>query len=636
MNNFFDQQDRAHKLTSYLVFLFVCAVVGTIFMLYGALLLAHVFATNQSIDLWNLDYFFLASAIVCFTVGLGSLQKSQSLRGGGAVVATSMGGVRVEHGTADGQKRELLNVVGEMAIAASMPMPKVYVMPDASINAFAAGHTPQDAVIAVTQGTLDRLNRDELQGVIGHEFSHIANGDIALNLKLLGYVYGLLLLHIAGRKILYHVRFRGRSSRNNKAGNFVFALGMGLMVSGGIGWLFAQMIKSAVSRQREFLADASAVQFTRNSEGLANALRHISLGPTRSHVSSPNAAAASHLFFSPPTSAPAFFSTFATHPPIEERIRRLGAQPMIPAHSSQGKTGTTPIQTHVNHASAAMGVAAFASSGQVFSAQSASHESTGLQSASVSTALPPDLVHAQARLEVLPESLLKGAKVQINAIAIVYGLLLSGNDEIRIKQKQLIVAASPAVLDAIEKLESDLVAVERRSRLPLLELCVPSLSGLTPAAAMQLLKGVKALIQIGGKMSMAAYAFKTVLQYRLMTYFAAAPSPSIDSLSAVSRECQLLLSALARTGHNSPTDADYAFGYGHAQLPKSVRSLVSREMVACSLPALHEALKRVRLATVEVKGAIAQACTHVVLADNKTTDAEAGCWLCCLVRCRLS
>jgi Zn-dependent protease with chaperone function len=261
-------------------------------------------------------------------IGIVVALKRAELRQGGQVIAKALGGTRLDHQIADPKQRMLLNVGEEMAIAAGVPVPPVYLMPEAGINAFAAGYAPADAVIGITEGCLQQLNRDQLQGVVAHEFSHILNGDMRMNIRLIALLQGILFIGHAG---YYLLRSAGRSStaisigssrsKNNNGGG-IFALALGLMVLGYLGSFFGNLIKAAVSRQREFLADASAVQFTRNPQGIAGALKAIgAVGSRGSRVKHPNADEMSHLFFGEAISR--WTSLFATHPPLAERIKRI-------------------------------------------------------------------------------------------------------------------------------------------------------------------------------------------------------------------------------------------------------------------------------------------------------------------------
>jgi Zn-dependent protease with chaperone function len=280
--NFFEAQDKARRNTLWLIVLFVLAVAGLILLTNFFLLSILVYVKTKQIVFspemlyyyYSWKEFTIVSVGICLLVLGGSSYKALSLSGGGPTVAEMLGGRLVSHATTDLQQRQLLNVVEEMAIAAGMPIPQVYLLSDTSINAFAAGISPANAVIGITEGTLRRLSREELQGVIAHEFSHIANGDMRLNIRLIGLLHGILLIGLIGYFLVRSLRFAGRS-RSSKGGAgllAIAALGIGLMIIGYAGSFFGQWIKAIVSRQREYLADSSAVQFTRNQDGIAGAL----------------------------------------------------------------------------------------------------------------------------------------------------------------------------------------------------------------------------------------------------------------------------------------------------------------------------------------------------------------------------
>ncbi len=282
-------------------------------------------AIQWALQWWDPGLMLLVAFAVGLVVGGGSLYKIAQLAGGGKIVAEHLGGRLLHPDTSDHRERVLLNVVEEMSIASGTPTPPVYVLDSESgINAFAAGFSPTDAVIGVTRGTLEQLPRPELQGVIAHEFSHILNGDMRLNVRLIGVLHGILILGILGYFLLRSSMFsgmaRGRSSRDQSA-LALLAIGVGLMVVGFLGSFFGNGIKASVSRQREFLADASAVQFTRQPAGIADALKRIGGAMTGSGIQSPNAPEASHMFFGRATSG--LRGLFSTHPPLADRIRRI-------------------------------------------------------------------------------------------------------------------------------------------------------------------------------------------------------------------------------------------------------------------------------------------------------------------------
>jgi len=320
--DFFAQQDHARRKTKWLVVYFILAVISMIVMIYGVVVFAttyagsrhHYYQDQTPPALWNPVLFTEVALATVVIIFFASAYKTMALSGGGGAVAESLGGRLLASNTNDPDERKLLNVVEEMAIASGVPMPQVYVLDDEEgINAFAAGHSTSDAAVAVTRGCMTKLSRDELQGVIGHEFSHILNGDMKLNLRLIGILFGIFCIATIGRILM---QTRG-SSRDKNA---LPLIGLLLLAVGALGLFFGRLIQAAVSRQREFLADASSVQFTRNPAGLSGALQK--LGGYGSRVSSPHASDAGHLFFGNALSD-SLFGAMATHPPLEQRIRAI-------------------------------------------------------------------------------------------------------------------------------------------------------------------------------------------------------------------------------------------------------------------------------------------------------------------------
>ncbi|MCB0273081.1 MAG: M48 family metallopeptidase, partial [Bdellovibrionales bacterium] len=298
--NFFEQQDKTKKTTKKLIVLFSISVFALGCLNY--LIVQFYLSTSKSYSsvsyvgepgvhghqemhftLWDPKVFVLTVGITLLVILVVSIIKGLSLRDGGQSVAEMMGGIRIAHDTTNLNEKKLLNVVEEMALASGIPVPDVYILEENGINAFAAGHSIDDAVIGVTRGCIEKLNREELQGVVAHEFSHIFHGDMNINLYLISLLHGILFLHFVGR---FLVRSSGssRRSRNNQGGAIVIG-GLVLMVVGYVGYFFGRMIQSAISRQREYLADASAVQYTRNPHGISRALAKIGgfFHPSESH-----------------------------------------------------------------------------------------------------------------------------------------------------------------------------------------------------------------------------------------------------------------------------------------------------------------------------------------------------------------
>ncbi|MGD9265520.1 MAG: M48 family metallopeptidase, partial [Lysobacterales bacterium] len=322
--NFFEHQERSRRQTRWLVFLFLLAVLAIIAVIDIAILLAFG-AMNVEQQGWaapdtlQSNWTLLAGGafVTALVIALASLFKTMALRSGGGKVARDLGGSRVEADERDPLRRRLYNVVEEIALASGVPVPEVYVLErESAINAFAAGYTPADAAVAVTRGALEKLDRNELQGVIAHEFSHVFNGDMRLNIRLMGALFGILVLSLIGRKVLRGSLYAGRSRNSNGAPVMLIAVAVTLV--GYIGLFFGRWIKSAVSRQREYLADASAVQFTRDPDGIAGALKKIAVYSDASYLNA-ETEEVSHMLFGAGEKA----SMFATHPPLNDRIGRI-------------------------------------------------------------------------------------------------------------------------------------------------------------------------------------------------------------------------------------------------------------------------------------------------------------------------
>jgi len=427
--DFFDAQEHARKQTRLLVFLFGVAVVAIIGAVYLAVTAGNAYATGEArFDPGTLVMVALFTGLM---IGGGSAFRISSLRQGGGQVARMLGGREVPADTTDLAERRLLNVVEEMAVASGTPVPEVYIMDrEEGINAFAAGYSIHDAAVAVTRGTLDTLTRDELQGVIAHEFSHIMNGDMRLNIRLIGLLHGILLLAIVGRGILYaggRGGGRGRGGGGGGAGQIAI-LGIVLLLVGYIGVIFGKLIKAAISRQREYLADSSAVQFTRNPDGIAGALKKI--GGQGSRIRDHHAEEASHMFFASGLKL-SFGSVLATHPPLEKRIRRidptwdgdLDAEPRPESSARQEARQAERLRKEREEAKPD-GIE-LASAGAMIMA-------------SIGAPKGEHIRFAAALLRSMPEELRDAVHDQLGARAVVYALLLHGPDEVLTIQREIL------------------------------------------------------------------------------------------------------------------------------------------------------------------------------------------------------
>lgn len=619
--NFFEHQDRARRNTQQLVGLFVLSVLFIIITIYSAaVVIFRASIKNQAagLSLWNPQLFLTIAIPTVLIIGCGSWFKIQALKQGGGAIAKELGGRQLIAETASTDERQLLNVVEEMAIASGTAVPPVYVLDsELGINAFAAGYTPNDAVIGVTRGCLEQLSRDELQGVIGHEFSHILNGDMRLNLRLVGLLHGILFIYIAGRLILE------TRSRNDKE-NSLWQFGIALIVIGGIGVFCGRLIKSAVSRQREFLADASAVQFTRNPSGLGGALDKIAQYAYGSSLNSPHAEEHSHLFFGSALRFNFLEDLFATHPPLEQRIGRLKAESVrYPAQKNVPRAASSQnLQTGDTL------VAGLAGGGMVQTGADARVKVSPKQVVNqVGTVAPEHFAYAQTLLAQLPEPLQRAIQERQSSMAIVYGLLLdSQSPQVRSQQVEWLRQAEPSdIVEQTLNLSTYIDGLEPRTRLPLLDLTVPALRQCSTTQFQQLFKCIHSLAKMDGQWSLSEFALQTILWHRLQPYM----NPTADKTAQYTLVEQIwsdwivVLSGLARVGQNTPQAIAYAFRCGIERIPGGGQQSLPEAPPACNLSDFKKSLDRLSLASAPLKQAIVDACAHTVLLDNSVSIQEA-------------
>ena len=497
--NFFEQQAQARRSSTRLVVLFAMAVAGIVLAI--DLAVAMVVGVHWGV----LAFTTLATLAV---IGLGSLYRLASLRGGGDAVAMQLGGTPVPQDTSDASLRRLRNVVEEISIASGVPVPGLYVLEnEAAINAFAAGYSPSDAAIAVTRGALDRLNRDELQGVIAHEFSHVLNGDMRLNIRLMGVLFGILMISLIGRKVLY----LGGRSRDRGAGAILVAALVALVV-GSIGMFFARMIKASVSRSRERLADASAVQFTRQTAGLAGALKKIAGLPDGSRLSDrADAEEASHMLFG---DGVGFSGLFATHPPILERIHAL--EPGFRSEQLEGLrrqwTATPPSGLHEDRM---MGLDA--PHGALPARDARLAVTPPMVAAQVGTPEADDYQRADAIMHGMPDSLRSLAQSRAAVLPLVLGLLLDDDAAIRGRQLPEITArlGEDVARAALALHGGDLASLHPMQRLPLAAIAFPVLRRRPRPELEAFLDTVHAVVHGDGKVSLFEYCLARLLEVQL-------------------------------------------------------------------------------------------------------------------------
>jgi Zn-dependent protease with chaperone function len=671
--DFFDHQDRARRNTVLLTIYFALAIILIIASVYFALLAILVFSTEATdfpiqFGGWHPELLGSVIVVVSVIIATGSIFKIWMLGGHGETVAISLGGVKVPANTTALEERILLNVVEEMALASGTPVPPVYILEDENgINAFAAGTSPQNAVIGVTRGAIRTLHRDELQGVIAHEFSHILNGDMKLNLRLMGLLHGILLIALIGYLFIRYLSmasFRSSSSNDDNKGAAgimaaLFLVGSALIVIGYVGVFFANMIKSAVSRQREFLADASAVQFTRNPNGICDALKRIGGWKQHARLTNARASESSHMFFGEGVSS----FLFATHPPLPMRIKRI--EPTFKGIFSKTEPVTHTASELIDPNSLAMARASFAggssgvgattsgfaaskapvsgtasspasqgatplgASGEVHRAALAGadqHERQPEQAVNhIGEPRPEHLNHAHNLVDELAPILSEDVRDPLGAVAIIYALLLAPkSDPVRLKQLETIqLQADPRINHELNRVINQVEILEDEQRLPLACLALPALHQMSPKQVMAFRKTVRALIEADRKWTIFEFAIQRFISKRLVNRLDDNGKSKNDSTASQSlpNAFQVVLSALAYVGSEADHAANsFAIGLKQSRFFGKSMTILPREN--CTLKALDAALDVLEKSHGSTKKAMLAAFSACIAADGKVELSE--------------
>jgi len=631
--DFFEAQDRARKGSQRLVVLFGLAIgtliLGTYLMVW--LLTAPEVTTGSR----ALPPFFQPGLFALVVVGLGlpiaggTLYRTSQLRKGGAVVAELLGGRRVEPGTTDPRERILMNVVEEIALASGVPVPAVFVLDqEDGMNAFAAGHTLHDAAVAITRGALEGFTRDELQGVMAHEFSHILNGDMRLNIRLMGLLFGILLLAVMGRGLLRtsysrSPRIGGRGGK--KDGSAQVVLGLALVVLGYLGVWIGRLLQAAISREREFLADAAAVQFTRNPWGIANALKRIGIAQDGSRIRDSHVDEAGHLFFARGGGS-TFTRLSSTHPPLNVRILRLDPSwdgsfevapvtsppPLEPNRQVAGDSATKPRKglTDVLSGEAGSLVAAILSS--------------------AGTVMPAHLEEAQRRLRALPDEIRARMRTGEGAMEAILALAFSDLNDPSQGEQVARDRLGHGLVDGAIELQRIPAWQARELRIPILEIALPSLSHLSRERAQLLIAFLSDLMtQEGSSGPLPAFGFALVHRVRRQLLDRLGQGDPSIRLGTTSREeileeGRVLLSLLARYGADDPSLAESAFEGGWSIWSEEVfeegsgrganNSLLASDTL--SLQVVETAMDRLEGAAPGVRRVFLQAAAMVVAFDG--------------------
>jgi Zn-dependent protease with chaperone function len=635
--DFFERQDKARKKTKWLVIYFILAVAAMIAAIYIASLLifsgvqAHQHSydeTQVQFNLWNPQIFLAVALGTIAVILIGSSYKTMALAAGGSAVSEMMGARLVSSNTTDPDERKLLNIVEEMAIASGVPVPQVYVMDDEDgINAFAAGHKPGDATVTVTRGCMKILSRDELQGIIGHEFSHILNGDMRLNLRLMGTIFGILCLAIIGRVLLQTARGGGRSRGQNP----LPILGLALLVIGYIGVFFGRLIQAAVSRQREFLADASSVQFTRNPGGITGALKKIGgLGETGSRLSHAHSEELSHMFFSNGISE-AFIGLLETHPPLPDRIRVFdpnfdGKFPYVrydgldqpPEEISKTKRAPLP-----NLFGTVVGGAILASGDDERPPVIKSRHVLP----NIGNPTPLHLKYAEKLRDSLPDQIKLAAREPLAAAALIYAMLLG--DDAQLRATQIVGIAkqfSPDVSEKTAALFPDVSKAATHAHLPMVNLALGALKQLTAEQFEKFSQTLDWLVNSDGKVELFEFVLQKIVLRNLDSQFNGPKKTVVQfyTIKPLVPDCAVVLSALANVGSDNATEIEKAFETGAPYLrapDNSDLQLLPHEN--CGVNEIDAALNRLAQAVPTIKKNLIEACVHTVGADGVIVESEA-------------
>jgi Zn-dependent protease with chaperone function len=609
--DFFQAQEDARKRTKWLVLYFMLAVAGVILAVYVLVVFVMAYLGGERMPpvglQWSWELLGLTAAVVGGAMLLGSLFKLMRLSGGGAVVARDMGARQVDPETRNPAERRLLNVVEEMAIASGMVAPEVWVMDhEAGINAFAAGTDPSNAVVAVSRGCLDQLSRNELQGVVAHEFSHILNGDMKLNMRLIGWLFGILMLAIVGRMLLNSMRF-SRPSRDRNGGGAMLALvvaGVGLFAIGSIGVFFGRLIQAAISRQREFLADAAAVQFTRDPTGIAGALKKIGAASQGGNIEAPKASEAGHMFFA---NAGMFSFGLATHPPLDVRIRAIerdwdGKFPERPPREDDEAGGPERDFSRVR---------AFAGAGTP----------PPLPALEAVSALP-HLQAGTALMGSLDQEWRAAAHSLDDGRALIFGLLLADDESLRAGEiEHLAGKTGPAIAERAGYWRRELSSCHSSQKIALAEISVAALRRLPAEDYRTFRELTRWLIASDVRIDLFEFMLQKLVERHLDSAHGLRQPPKIRhrQLADLEAETNLLVSAMAALG----TDPESAY----AAAMEEYRSHTGRTLRRLTPPpgglqAIADALANCDAATPLVKRQLLRLCALAAASDGVLGNLE--------------
>ncbi len=642
--NFFAHQELARKQTRRMIVLFtiavICIVIAVDFVVMVALGIGSEHRRGAAGP--GAGAILATSVCVVAVIGLATMYRISTLRAGGSAVALQLGATLVPVDTTDFAYRRLRNVIEEIAIASGVPVPEIFVLEEEiGINAFASGYSPADAAVTVTRGCLDKLTREELQGVIAHEFSHVLNGDMRLNIRLVGVAFGILVLAIVGRKI---AEVSGRSRSRDSGG--IVILGIALLVVGYIGVFFARIIKASISRQREYLADASAVQFTRQTDGIAGALKKIGGLSEGSKLTSHDGEEVAHMLFG---DGVGYSALFATHPALTDRIKRLQPQFNPAEFAGIAADWTQPLRVGETDDPQAS-LAGFAPARSSSRSVSAAHAGV-LPSSSLEMRLSPNAVSEQvgnpdtgdyraaANLSMsIPEALSVAAHGREQSMEVVFALLLNADAAVRKQQVELIAHYyDPGTAAEVEQLAGQAGQLHPMQRLPLAALAFPALRR-HPRPKLQIFVIVlKQLIKADGRVSLDEYCLARLVGVQVIDALNPATSRVMGriKLGAVEAELCDLFAVVAQYGHDDDESARRAYVLGLNEVLPSGKPVYAPPQDWAL--ALDRALPKLDLLTPAGKELVVRGLTHAISADGivSVNEAELLRTVCAALHCPL-
>ncbi|MDE0888092.1 MAG: M48 family metallopeptidase [Phycisphaerales bacterium] len=635
--DFIGDQDRARSQTGRLVGLFLLAVLGTVAAVYFTAAAVAVMSSQRDeepLGWWIPELLLAVGGGTLLVILIGSLVKMAQLSSGGKAVAEALGGTLVHPDERDPDCRKLLNVVEEMSIASGCPVPPVYIMDDPSINAFAAGFGFDSAVIGVTRGCVQQLSRDELQGVIAHEFSHIVHGDMKLNIRLTGLIFGIMAIgfigYIAFRfigPVLLYSRGGGKNNPGPALGIGVIVAGLLLMAIGGLGTFAARLIQAAVSRQREFLADAAAVDYTRNPAGIAGALRRIGGFPTN-NLEQAAASEFQHFFF---TSA--LSTSFATHPPLVDRIARIEnrTQEDVGRQIEDAPSAAAPPVS--GSASMSGQVAGFAgAAGAAFAVGSGSREVRGADEVRESLSHLGDadadhLAYARVLISSLPEAVRRAVHDTIGAKAVCLLLLVDPDSEIRHTQAaELSKTMDSATIEEIQRLRNPVAGIVSGNpelRLVLVDLAMPALARMDESDSKTFLQAVEAMQGADGRIDRFEWLLGRLLSVhfdRLMGGRSTRTPKANRSITMLEDPARIVLAMIAWGGARDDNQALAAFQAGARHM--NLGDLDFPDRSDCSVTVLDQALDRLKRLRWKDRSILLDAAVDAICADGQATIGE--------------